>query len=293
MKPTLMVLAAGMGSRYGGLKQVEPVGPNSEIILEYSIYDALQAGFDKVVFVIRRDIEDTFRQHVGSRLEGKIAVEYAFQELDSLPEGFQVPEGRSKPWGTGHAILVAKDAIAEPFAAINADDFYGREGFELLAGHFKQEQSYAMVGFQLRNTVSPHGSVSRGICTTTNSHLKTVVEHPTIFSHQGTYRSENPDAELKGNEVVSMNFWGFTPDIFTHLQDQFCDFLQKRGDEARSEFYIPAVVDRLIAEGKKEVKVLTTTESWFGVTYPEDRPVVVNGIKELVSSGRYPEKLWN
>ncbi len=294
MKPTLLVLAAGLGSRYGGLKQVEPVGPSGEIILEYSVYDALQAGFSRVVFVIRKDIEKDFRDCIGSRLEGKVDIDYVFQELTSVPESFKVPAGRRKPWGTGHAILVAKEAIKTPFAAINADDFYGRAAFQLVAEELasRQQNRYAMVGFTLRNTLSEYGSVSRGLCQLNeDGFLESVVEHPTIFQRGEGALSEGQN--LTGDETVSMNLWGFQPSLFGHLETQFEQFLEERGQQEKSEFYIPSVVDRLIQEDQAEVRVRTSPDRWFGVTYPEDKPVVVEGIQTQVGQGLYPESLWN
>lgn len=302
MKPTLLVLAAGMGSRYGGLKQIDPIGPNGEIIIDYSIFDAVNAGFGKIVFVIRKDIEETFKKHIGSRFEGIIPVEYAYQQLDDLPGDFKVPEGRSKPWGTGHAIYAARNVINEPFAVINADDFYGKSAYKLLASKLKEAKDteiadYSMVGFVLKNTLSDHGYVSRGVCELDdNSVLKTVVERTNIVKKDGGAQAtlENGDKlDLTGDEVVSMNFWGFTPSLFDHLQILFTEFLKERGEELKSEFYIPSVVAQLIDEGKAKSEVLTSTDSWFGVTYPDDKEKVVNSVRELVENGSYPVKLFN
>jgi UTP-glucose-1-phosphate uridylyltransferase len=295
-KPTLLVLAAGMGSRYGGLKQIDPVGPQGETIIDYSIYDALRAGFGKVVFVIRKDIEEPFKKMVGARFEKKVAVEYVFQELDKLPPGFAVPVGRTKPWGTGQAILMAADVIREPFAAINADDFYGAHSFRVLAEHLqKGGGDFAMVGFILRNTLSEFGSVARGVCQTTGDSLLESVTEMTKIERAGSgAKTVGPDGQplaLTGDETVSMNMWGFTPALFEQLRRLFVEFLNKNGKEEKSEFYIPGVVNDLVRAKLARVKVLRTTDSWFGVTYREDRPYVVEGIRKLIARGDYPEKL--
>ena len=297
IKPTLLVLAAGMGSRYGGLKQIDPVGPAGETIIDYSIYDAMRAGFGKLVFVIRKDIEAQFREIIGARFEKRIAVEYVFQELDKLPPGCSLPAGRTKPWGTTHAILMAADTIGEPFAAINADDFYGAEAYRLLAQHLTSGTTdYAMVGFILRNTLSKFGSVARGVCRVDeNNHLKSVVELMKIEPDGGG--AKNTDAagqitKLTGEEAVSMNFWGFTPALFPQLKTQFEAFLKKSGNELKSECYIPSTVNDLVVVGQAKVKVLRTNDFWFGVTYREDRPQVVESIRQLIAQGKYPEKLW-
>ena len=297
IKPTLLVLAAGMGSRYGGLKQIDPVGPAGETIIDYSIYDAMRAGFGKLVFVIRKDIEAQFREIIGARFEKRIAVEYVFQELDKLPPGCSLPAGRTKPWGTTHAILMAADTIRAPFAAINADDFYGAEAYRLLAQHLTSGTTdYAMVGFILRNTLSKFGSVARGVCRVDeNNHLKSVVEMMKIEPDGGG--AKNTDAagqitKLTGEEAVSMNFWGFTPALFPQLKTQFEAFLKKSGNELKSECYIPSTVNDLVIAGQAKVKVLRTNDFWFGVTYREDRPQVVESIRQLIAQGKYPEKLW-
>jgi UTP-glucose-1-phosphate uridylyltransferase len=297
MHQTLLVLAAGMGSRYGGLKQIDPLGPGGETIIDYSVYDALRAGFDKVVFVIRKDIEATFRELVGRRFEGRVAVEYAFQELNSLPEGFATPAGRQKPWGTGHAILVAESVVKEPFAVINADDFYGARSFQALASHFGSgAQSYAMVGFVLRNTLSEHGAVSRGVCRLSQEGwLQAVTEMTKIESVSGRVQSVAADGRavaLTGEEIVSMNMWGFTPSLFEHLRREFAEFLRAQGQELKSEFYIPSVVNSLVAGRRERIQVLRSPDSWFGVTYKEDRPQVVRSIRRLIALGQYPERLW-
>jgi UTP-glucose-1-phosphate uridylyltransferase len=297
-KPTLLVLAAGMGSRYGGLKQIDPVGPGGETIIDYSIFDAMRAGFGKLVFVIRHDIESAFREAIGARFEKRLPVEYVFQELDKLPPFFSVPPNRTKPWGTGQAIMMASEAIQEPFAAINADDFYGAASFRVLAEHLQSgSPDYAMVGFVLRNTLSEFGFVSRGACqVAADGYLQGVTELTKIEKDgpgakytdaAGTVR------QLSGDEPVSMNMWGFTPGLFRHLREQFVGFLLKHGEEEKSEFYIPSVVNELTRAGTERCKVLRTTDSWFGVTYREDRPFVVEGIRALIARGDYPQTLWD
>ena len=297
VKPTLLVLAAGMGSRYGGLKQIDPVGPAGETIIDYSIFDALRAGFGKLVFVIRRDIEAQFKEIVGARFEKRIAVEYVFQELDELPPEFSVPAGRTKPWGTAHAILMAADTVREPFAAINADDFYGAESYRLLAQHLQSGTAdYAMVGFVLRNTLSDFGSVARGVCQVDpENYLQGVVELTKIERDGAGARDTNAAGNvitLTGDEAVSMNLWGFTPGVFPQLRQSFQEFLERYGWDMKSEFYIPSAVNSLVVARKARVKVLRTNASWFGVTYREDRPRVVESIRQLIARGDYPEKLW-
>jgi dTDP-glucose pyrophosphorylase len=296
-KPTLLVLAAGMGSRYGGLKQIDPVGPTGETIIDYSIYDAMRAGFGKLVFVIRQDIEQQFREVVGSRFEQRIAVDYVFQELNKLPAGYSLPAGRTKPWGTTHAILMAEHAIKEPFAAINADDFYGQNAYKLVAQHLNSGTTdYAMAGFILKNTLSDHGSVARGVSRTdANQYLTSVVEMMKI--ERDGAAAKNTDAEgkitqLTGEEAVSMNFWGFTPALFPQIKARFESFLKKSGQEQKSECYIPSTVNDLVTSGEAKVKVLRSPDSWFGVTYREDRPQVVESIRKLIAKGDYPERLW-
>ena len=297
-RPTLLVLAAGMGSRYGGLKQIDPVGPAGETIIDYSIFDAMRAGFGKLVFVIRHDIEQQFREVVGSRFEKRIAVEYVFQELDKLPVGHALPAGRTKPWGTTHAILMAEEAIREPFAAINADDFYGQNAYRLIAQHLASgSPDYAMAGFILKNTLSDHGSVARGVSRTdTNQYLTSVVEMMKIERDGNS--AKNTDAagnvtKLSGEEAVSMNFWGFTPALFPQIKVAFEKFLKQSGREQKSECYIPSTVNELVTGGQARVKVLRSPDSWFGVTYREDRPQVVESIRQLIAKGDYPEKLWS
>ena len=297
-KPTLLVLAAGMGSRYGGLKQIDPVGPSGETIIDYSIFDAMRAGFGKLVFVIRHDIEQQFREVVGSRFEKRIHVEYVFQELDKLPPGHTLPAGRTKPWGTTHAILMAEDAIKEPFAAINADDFYGRSAYTVLAKHLiSGSKDYAMVGFTLKNTLSENGSVARGVCQVdANNYLTHIVEMMKIERDGSGAKNTDTDGKvthLNGDEPVSMNFWGFTPALFPQIKVIFENFLKKSGTEQKSECYIPLTVGELVNTGQAKVKVLRSPDSWFGVTYREDRPTVVESIRQLIAKGEYPEKLWS
>ncbi|HXR03794.1 MAG TPA: sugar phosphate nucleotidyltransferase [Verrucomicrobiae bacterium] len=296
-KPTLLVLAAGMGSRYGGLKQIDPVGPNGETIIDYSIYDAMRAGFGKLVFVIRKDIEQQFREIIGARFEKRTPVEYVFQELDKLPPGFTVPPSLTKPWGTTHAILMGADAIRESFAAINADDFYGQNAYKVMAQHLTSgSPDYAMVGFVLKNTLSDHGSVACGVSQVdANNYLTHIVELTKIERNGAAAKDTGADGkitELTGAEAVSMNFWGFTPALFPQLKVAFEQFLKKAGGEQKSECYIPAVVDKLVTSGQATCKVLRSPESWFGVTYREDRPTVVESIRQLIARGNYPEKLW-
>ncbi|MFW5773119.1 MAG: nucleotidyltransferase family protein [Tangfeifania sp.] len=298
MKPTLLILAAGMGSRFGGLKQVEPVGPNGEAIIDYSIFDAIRAGFGKVVFVIRESFADAFQEKFGDKLAGKIEVEYVFQELGNLPKGFKLPEGREKPWGTAHAILVARDVINEPFCALNADDFYGFNAYKVMADFLKESanpKEYSMVGYKLENTLSDFGSVSRGICQVNqNDELESIVETKKIFKRGDKIISEGPDEseeELTGNETVSMNIWGFKTSIFPVLEEKFNQFLRTEIDKPKSEMYIPSVVFEMINEGKATVKVLKTDSPWFGVTYKEDKPAVVNKIKSLIKKGYYPSEI--
>jgi hypothetical protein len=296
-KPTLLVLAAGMGSRYGGLKQIDPVGPAGETIIDYSIYDALRAGFGKLVFVIRKDIEQQFREIVGARFEKHAPVEYVFQELDKLPAPYTLPAGRTKPWGTTHAILMADGVIKENFAAINADDFYGQEAYKVLAQHLTAgAPDYAMVGFILKNTLSPNGTVARGVSRVdANNYLTNIVEMMKIEPDGSGAKNTEADGKitkLTGDEAVSMNFWGFTPALFPQLKVEFEKFLKKAGGEQKSECYIPATVGDLVTSGQAKCKVLRSSDSWFGVTYREDRPVVVENIRKLIAKGDYPEKLW-
>ncbi len=298
MDKTLVLLAAGMGSRYGGLKQLDALGPHGETLMDYSVFDAVRAGFNKIVFIIRRDIEADFKRVIGSRYESVADVQYAFQSLDDLPGGFTVPEGRVKPWGTGQAVYAARNLVKGPLAVINADDFYGADGFRKLAAALDSgnPQEFCMCGFYLENTLSENGSVSRGICRLNADHtLRTVVEHTKIERRNGLIVSTLEDGGsvvFTGREVVSMNMWGFQSSLFDALETQFIDFLKAHGTELKSEFYIPFVADTLVRQGKATVKVLTSDDSWFGVTYQEDKPVVKNGLEALVKAGRYPEKLF-
>lgn len=300
MKPTLLIMAAGMGSRYGGLKQIDPVGPNGEIIIDYSMRDAVAAGFGKVVFVIRQYFEDAFREKIGSKLDGLVETAYVYQELESCMDGRSVPPDREKPWGTGHAILVGRDQIQEPFAVINADDFYGPRSIQIIADYLADESrpdnEYAMVGFILRNTLSEHGHVCRGVCSTDpQDYLQSVVERVKIHKDPPGAVYPGPDgaeARLSGDEIVSMNLWGFRPSVFDHLQRLFEVFVEENRANPKAEFYIPTVVDRLIAEDQVRVKVLTTPDSWFGVTYREDREIAMASIRQRIADGVYPERLW-
>jgi dTDP-glucose pyrophosphorylase len=295
--PTLLVLAAGMGSRYGGLKQLEPVGPHDETIMDYSIFDARRAGFGKVVFVIRREIEDAFKRTLGSRYEKRVEVEYVFQEVGKLIPGFSVPEGRTKPWGTTHAILMAANAIHEPFGVINSDDFYGPKSYQALAHHLQSGASdYAMVGFTLRNTLSEFGTVARGVCHVgEDGYLKNIAELKSI-EREGpritNIDSEGQETTLNGNEIVSMNMWGFTPQIFGQMYDHFQMFLRRYGDDGKAECYIPSTVNALIEVHQARVKVLRSGDAWFGVTYREDHPRVVQNLSRMIEGGEYPRKLW-
>ncbi|MGA3334278.1 MAG: sugar phosphate nucleotidyltransferase [Terracidiphilus sp.] len=296
--PTLLVLAAGMGNRYGGLKQIDPVGPAGETIIDYSIYDALRSGFGKLVFVIRRDIEQQFREIVGARFEKRVAVDYVFQALEDIPPRFTVPAGRAKPWGTTQAILLAEGVIHEPFAAINADDFYGAGGYRELARHLTSgSPDYAMVGFVLRNTLSDFGSVARGVCQVAgDGYLQHIVELTKI--ERDANGARNTDAagnvtELSGDEPVSMNMWGFTPRVFDQLRERFEKFLEGSAGDLKAECFIPNTVGELVQSGLARVKVLHSRDSWFGVTYREDRPRVVESIRRLIANGLYPESLWS
>ena len=288
-------MAAGIGSRYGGLKQIDPVGPSGEIVLDYSVYDAIQAGFGKVVFIIRPDIEEAFKEIIGHKLDGKIQVEYVFQTLDKLPAGFSVPAGRSKPWGTGQAVLMAKPVVHEPFAVINADDFYGRESLRVVADRLQTVDlngtDFCMAGFYIKNTLSPNGGVARGYCKVQNGKLRHIVERFNIERKEnGIIRYDG--GTMADNDMVSMNTWGFTPRLFDFLERGFEDFLANKGAELKSEFYLLEVIDGMIQRGEAEVAVLPTNEKWMGVTYAEDKPQVMAGIRALVATGIYPSNLW-
>lgn len=302
MKPTLFVLAAGMGSRYGGLKQLDGVGPQGQTIMDYSIYDALQAGFGKVVFVIRKDFEDSFREKILSKYEGHIPVELVFQGVDKLPQGYVCPPDRTKPWGTNHAIMMGAEVIKEPFAVINADDYYGRDAFKVMARFLEQldpakdKGRYAMVGFRVGNTMTENGSVSRGVCSTSDGKLTDVTERTAISfdpEHRIVFTDENGvEQELDPNTPVSMNLWGFTPDYFDFSEREFRTFLDKNLNTPKGEFYIPSVVDTLVKNGEATVEVLDTTSRWFGVTYPQDRQDVVDKLAAKHAAGEYPQHLF-
>ena len=301
MKPTLVVLAAGMGSRYGGLKQLDGLGPYGQTIMDYSIYDAVRSGFAKVVFVIRRDFEEQFRKQIVSKYQGLVPVEVVFQDHDDLPSGYSCPEDRERPWGTNHAVMAARNVVKEPFAVINSDDFYGREAFDVLARFLEQlpeesEGEYAMVAFNVGNTTSDHGEVSRGVCTVDASgKLSTVVErHHICNTPEGKVRFRDEEEklhELEPDTPVSMNFWGFTPDYFRFSEREFRRFLDKFIKEQKREFFIPSVVDRLIRNSEAEVTVLTTDSQWFGVTFSNDRDEVSRRFAELHEQGTYPDNM--
>lgn len=301
MKPTLLILAAGMGSRYGSLKQIDKFGPAGEAIIEYSIYDAIRAGFGKVVFVIRAEIEDDFRAFFEPKLSGKVETAYAFQELDNLPQGVSLPANRQKPWGTAHAVMVAKTLIGEPFAVINADDFYGQQAYEVLATFLKntknESEAYGMVGYKLENTLSDYGSVSRGICTTDeNSLLTSIVEHTKVARQAGgniVGNEKNQQQLLRADHIASMNMMGFSPLFFTHCERYFAEFVARELHNPTAEFYLPYVVNQLINTKTSTMRVLPTNAKWFGVTYKEDKKTATQKIAELVKSGVYPNNLWN
>ncbi len=299
--PTLYVLAAGMGSRYGGLKQLDGLGPNGETIMDYSVYDAVKAGFDKVVFVIRKDFEADFREKVLKKYEGHVPVDVVFQSLDALPEGYSAPADRTKPWGTNHAVLMGKGVVREPFAVINADDFYGRDAFRVMADELKRPRTrkgdYCMVGFRVGNTMTENGSVSRGVCQVSPEGLLTSVTERTDIhfgeDHAVEFTDENgKTARIPASTPVSMNLWGFTPDYFDYSEREFRKFLDERIEEPKSEYYIPSAVDALISSGEATVKVLDTDSRWFGVTYAADRPGVVEKFARLHQDGTYPTPLF-
>ena len=300
MKPTLFVLAAGMGSRYGGLKQLDGLGPNGETIMDYSIFDAIRGGFGKLVFVIRKSFEEDFRKKIISKYENHIPVELVFQDLNDLPEGFTCPEGREKPWGTNHAVLMGKKVINEPFAVINADDFYGRDSFAVLGKQLAvmegKKNDYCMVGYRVGNTLSESGSVARGVCeTNAEGYLTGVVERTAIERIDGEIQFMDENGQkvvLEENTPVSMNMWGFTPDYFEHSEASFIAFLKENISKPKSEFFIPLTVNELITSHTATVKVLDTTSKWFGVTYAADRQSVVDKIQALVDAGEYPAKLF-
>jgi dTDP-glucose pyrophosphorylase len=300
--PQLVVMAAGIGSRYGGLKQMDPIGPSGEIVLDYAVYDALKAGFEKVIFVISRRIEETFRERIGKTIEKHTDTAYVFQELDDLPEGYTLPPDRTKPWGTAHAALCAADAVTAPFAAINADDFYGRKSFQILGEYLAAAEDkggsydYCMVGFVLANTLTPHGHVARGVCTVgDDGYLGTIVERTKIqqFDDAAKYTEDGEEwVEIDRMSTVSMNMWGFTLSFLTELEQRFGAFLDENIHTAKGEYFVPTVVNELITEGKARVKVLPTDEKWFGVTYKPDKEAATRAITQKVNQGTYPEKLW-
>lgn len=300
IKPTLLVLAAGMGSRYGGLKQLDPVGPSGESIMDYSIYDAIRAGFGKVVYVIRKDFEQAFKEHVVHKYSNHIEVKVVFQSMNALPNGFICPVGREKPWGTNHAVMMGESVINEPFAVINADDFYGKESYTVLSkalvSMVGKMNEYCMVGYHVGNTLSEGGTVSRGICETNDKHvLISITERTKIKRVEGdvAYMGDNGDwVNIDDNSLVSMNMWGFTPDYFKYSNQEFVTYLKENINNPKGEYFIPSVVNTLIQSKLATVKVLRTTSKWFGITYPEDKANVVANIRRLVDSGEYPNKLW-
>ena len=289
---TLLVMAAGMGSRYGGLKQLDQIGPSGETIIDYSVYDAIEAGFNKIIFIIREVFEEQFKTQVADKYLNKIEVEFAYQDIDDLPSGFSCPDGREKPWGTGHAILSANHLVHEPFVVINGDDYYGKESFKVISNYyFRGKEQFCMVGFRLENTLSSFGAVTRGVCSVENKKLSSVVETGDL-QKKGNIIYSDRDISFDGNEPVSMNMWGFTPVLFHHLKEKFIDFLNVHGREVKSEFLIPSIINELIQDGDEKVHVLETSSSWFGVTYKSDKPIVEKKIQQLVSSGVYPSPLF-
>lgn len=277
MKPELLIMAAGMGSRFGGLKQAASVGPNGEMIIDYSVHDAAKAGFGKAVIIIRKDIEEEFRAACGKRIEKLIDVEYVFQEREALPEGFKVPDGRTKPWGTGQAVLCAKDAIKNPFMVINADDYYGQSVYKTMADYLKTGEGMCMAGYELYNTLSENGTVSRGVCEVEDGYLKNIVETTAI----------SKDSGFAKDTIVSMNMWGLDLGIFPFLEKEFVSFLNESADDLKAEFFLPTVISKRIKEENKPVKVITTSEKWYGVTYREDAPAVQKAMAEKIASGIY------
>ncbi|MEE1053322.1 MAG: sugar phosphate nucleotidyltransferase [Acutalibacteraceae bacterium] len=284
---TLVVMAAGMGSRFGGLKQIEPIGPHGQAIVDFSVYDAKQAGFNKVVFIIKHEIEDEFKKIVGSRIEKMIDVDYAFQEIDMLPEGFTAPADRTKPWGTAHAIYCCRDVVKTPFAVINADDYYGKSAYKKMYNHLKEQKGdFCMVGFRLENTLTENGTVSRGICEVENGVLKSVTERTKIIDCKYTEDDLNW-TELPKDSIVSMNMWGFTPDVFGYIEKDLNKFFAEKINEPKVEYYLPTVVSNVIANGQKDVSVLVAEDKWYGVTYKEDKAGVVTALNEKINNGEY------
>jgi len=298
MKPTLLILAAGLGSRYGGVKQMDKIGPSGESIIDYSIFDAIRAGFGKVVFVVNPKIIDDFKSIYEPRLKGKIETSYVLQEIENIPEGIKFNPERVKPWGIAHAVLVAKDEINEPFAVINADDFYGKEAYETIADFLikqnNQKASFAMVGYKLKNTLSDFGSVSRGVCEIENNLLTDVVERTSIVRKDGgiVFEDDGKEVSISNDAIVSMNFWGFTPDFFEQTEKDFKSFIVENASQLKAEFYIPYVVNKLIQDKKATIEVLTSDAQWFGITYQEDKPLTIEKVSELTAQGVYPESLW-
>jgi dTDP-glucose pyrophosphorylase len=298
MKPTLLILAAGLGSRYGGVKQMDKIGPSGESIIDYSVFDAIRAGFGKVVFVVNPKIIDDFKAIYEPRLKGKIETRYVLQEIENIPEGIQFNPDRIKPWGTAHAVLVAKDEIDEPFAVINADDFYGKESYQTIADFLISKDgssgTYAMAGYKLKNTLSEFGSVSRGVCEIENGLLTDVVERTSIVRKGSgiVYEDEGKETGISNDTIVSMNFWGFTPDFFKETETEFKKFIVQNANQLKAEFYIPYVVNKLIKSNQATVEVLTSDARWFGITYQEDKPLTIAKVSELVEQGIYPENLW-
>ena len=292
---TLVILAAGMGSRYGGLKQVDPITKEGDFIIDFSVFDAIRNGFDKVVFVIKEENLDIFKETIGSRFEGKIKVEYAFQRLTDLPEGFSVPEGRTKPWGTTQAVLAAKDLVSDPFCVLNADDFYGESAYRLVASHFRTStEDYCMVGYRVGNTLTDHGTVSRGVCETEDGYLTGIVERTAISrdGDEAVFEADGAQVRIPLTTPVSMNFWGFTPKLFGQLEQYFIDFLSDLGDNPlKCECYLPMAVGELMAKGECRVRVYESEDEWYGVTYADDKPRVKASLEALKASGVYPEKL--
>jgi NDP-sugar pyrophosphorylase family protein len=298
MQPTLLILAAGMASRYGSMKQIQSFGPSGETIMDYSIYDAIRAGFKKVVFIIRKDFAEDFKNIMEPKLKGKIAVDYVFQDLHSFTGNYPVPAERTKPWGTAHAVLCAKDAVKEPFAVINADDFYGRDSFEKAYDFLTKQVSeklYCIIGYELAKTLSDNGTVSRGVCQVdANGNLVSIAERTKIYEENGkiTYEEGDQKFEVPFDSKVSMNFWGFDPSVFTYTEKLFAAFLQEQGTNPKAEFFIPIIGDKLIKEGKGNIKVIPTDAKWFGVTYKEDAPEVQASLNALIEKGAYPNNLW-
>lgn len=300
MKPSLVILAAGMGSRYGGTKQLDPVGPNGECLLDYAVYDAHKAGFGKVIFLIKTSMEEEFKSNVGSRYDENIEIAYAYQELDAIPTGFTVPESRTKPWGTAHAVMVTEGIVNEPFAVINADDYYGYSSYasmyKTLSTWENDSNEFAMVGFKVENTLSEHGHVARGVCSVSDGYLETITERTKVESLDGkiVYTNENNEhTEILPGTVVSMNFWGFAPDTaYPIFMEQFTAFLEKQVNNPKAEFYIPTMVDYAIRSGRARVQVLESEEKWFGMTYKEDKDTVRDNIRKKIRVGMYPENLF-